>query len=544
MIIDGRHILDGSVIDTDICIVGSGPAGMTLALRLAKVTNLRIMVAESGNIIHSDRSQELASGVVVGQNYFPLVETRLRRVGGSSWSWGGVLCQLDPMDFEERDWVPHSGWPISSSAIAGFYSEALSNLGFKSLCKSDGSRPHSASTSDDMAPAEIFFTTPKRFGRDHVAEFSQSKQIDLYVETTVLLLNPTQDGQRIISAEAGSFTGARFSIRARTYVIAGGGVENARLLMLTNRRHGTEIGNGSRRLGRYFMEHPRLADRLWINRGLQAIEPIVNGAADRRSFGRIGLTRDAQRREKLLNYHANLSFGYLGQEGPAWNSVRRIALAMRRPWSDSPYFQDAGGGRTKVYWNDLFRSLAHPANTATSIVASGLKLRRLRRFVSIISGFEQAPDPNNRIVLSDTRYDSFDQPQAEIHWSLGPVERKTYEYGLERVIAHLDMLVPGAKKARLDRARWGEDVLGTWHHIGTTRMSDQPSGGVVDTDLKVHGTDNLYVVGSSVFPTGGAAAPTFTIVALSLRLADHLCRQSFSPTLIFPMNTAIVSKGE
>jgi choline dehydrogenase-like flavoprotein len=170
--------------------------------------------------------------------------------------------------------------------------------------------------------------------------------------------------------------------------------------------------------------------------------------------------------------------------------------------------------------------IAHPVNSAASIVASGLKPRRLRRFVSITSGLEQAPDPNNRMILSANRYDGFGQPQAEVHWSFGMVERKTYEYGLQRVISYLDMLVPGAKKARLDRARWVEDAMGTWHHIGTTRMSDKPSGGVVDTDLKVHEVDNLYVVGSSVFPTGGAAAPTLTIVALSLRLADHLSRHS------------------
>lgn len=524
MIIDGRHISDGSVIVTDICIVGSGPAGMSLALRLAKITSQRIVVAESGNIAHSDRNQELAGGVVVGQQYFPVVETRLRRIGGSSWSWGGVLCQLDPVDFEERDWVPHSGWPISSTAVAGFYPEALRILGVRSLCKSDMSQW--ASNSDDVARAELFFTTPKRFGRDHAAEISLSKQIDLYVETTVLLLNPAPDGRRIILAEAGSLTGSRFSIRARVYVLAGGGIENARLLILTNRRHDTEIGNGSRRLGRFFMEHPRLTDRLWIDRGLEAIEPIVNGAAGRRSFGRLSLAKEAQQRERILNYHANLSFGYVGQEGPAWNSVRRIALAMRKPWSDSPYFQDAGGGRTKICWSDLAQSLAHPGNTMTAIVASGLKPRRLRRFISIVSGLEQAPDPNNRIVLSNTRHDSFGQPQAELHWSLGLAERKTYEYGLERVITYLDMRVPGAKKALLDRARWERDVLGTWHHIGTTRMSDQSSSGVVDTDLKVHGMDNLYIVGSSVFPTGGAAAPTLTIVALSLRLADHLSKQA------------------
>ncbi|HET9396247.1 MAG TPA: GMC family oxidoreductase, partial [Nitrospiraceae bacterium] len=339
-------------------------------------------------------------------------------------------------------------------------------------------------------------------------------------------LNPTQDSQRIVLADAGSLTGARFSIRASVYVLAGGGIENARLLMLTNERHETNIGNGAQRLGRFFMEHPRLTDRLWIDRGLQAVEPIVNGVADGQSFGRLGLTREAQRREKLLDYYANLSFGYVGQEGSAWNSVRRISLAIRKPWSDSPYLQDAGGGRTKVYWSDVFQALTHPVNAATAIVASGLKPRGLRRFISIISGLEQAPDPNNRIALSGTRRDSFGQPQAEIHWSLGSVERKTYNFGLERVIAYLDTLVPGVKKARLDRARWGDDILGTWHHIGTTRMSERPNSGVVDTDLKVHGMDNLYIVGSSVFPTGGAAAPTLTIVALSLRLADHLCRCS------------------
>jgi choline dehydrogenase-like flavoprotein len=521
MIVDGRGIQHGAAVGADICIVGSGPAGMTLALRLAALGKSRILLIESGGVSASQEVQNLARGIVKGAPYFPLEETRIRRLGGSSWSWGGVVCPLDEHDFETRTWVPHSGWPIPYSAIGNYYPDAaallIGDLAGETFPLSSTAPPGTA-----VVPARIWFTTPKRFERAHGAELAHSKRIAVYTNTTVLALQPSPDRNRIVSAEVGCLTGTRWRVSAQVFVLACGGIENARVLMLTNCRYRTSIGDQNRQLGQFFMEHPRLTDRLWVRSHFRPLEQIVTGFSGKQPFGRVQLTEREQRDHHLLNYYANLSFGYTGQTGNAWNSVRRVLLAMRKPWSDSPFFQDAGGGPTGIHWTDLRQIIRHPVNAAVSLFGSGLKPRSLRRFIAITSSLEQAPDPANRVVLSEQRVDSFGLPEVEVHWTLGEAERRTYEHGLQRVLDHLDAFVPGIKTGRLERASWSDDVLGTWHHVGTTRMGDRATDGVVDTNLKVHGTANLYMAGSSVFPTSGAAAPTLTIAALSLRLAHHL----------------------
>jgi choline dehydrogenase-like flavoprotein len=521
MIIDGRSISHGAAIAADICIVGSGPAGMTLALRLVSLGASRILLVESGGLSGDKKVQELAKGVVEGFPYFPLEETRIRRLGGSSWSWGGVVCPLDRHDFESRSWVPHSGWPLSYAEIADYYPEAAALL-LGEAADDTLIVPPVQTTSAVMVPAPICFTAPKRFGKDHRPELACSRHIAVYTNTTVLALRPGSDSNRIVAADAGCLTGTQWQISARVFVLACGGIENARLLLLTNCKHGTAIGDRNEQLGRFFMEHPRFTDRLWMRSRMRPLEAIVTGRSGKQPFGRLQLNEREQRDNHLLNYHANLSFGYAGQTGGAWNSVRRLSLALRKPWSDSPYFQDAGGGPTGIHWKDLHQIVRHPVNATVSLYGSGLKPSRLRRFIAITSGLEQAPDPANRVTLSKRRADSFGLPQVEVHWRLGEAERRTYEHGLRRVVDHLDALLPGLKTGRLERANWSRDVLGTWHHIGTTRMGSQATDGVVNANLKVHETGNLYIAGSSVFPTAGAASPTLTITALSLRLAKHL----------------------
>jgi choline dehydrogenase-like flavoprotein len=522
MIIDGRRVTDGAVVETDVCVIGSGPAGMTLAGELAHQTDRQVVVIESGSVTQNEDAQDLAVGAVVGQPYFPLHETRVRRVGGSSWSWGGVLCKLDAIDFDRRQWVEHSGWPIRYEDVSRHYPAALAALGV--TASPDVSAAPSAVPGSDVEPGEVYFTHPKRFGADCTSTFRGSDRLHIYTDSSVVSLEPGSDGARIDRAEVASLTGTRWKVSAQVFVVAGGGIENARLLMLTNRKHGADIGDRGGQLGRFFMEHPRLTDQLWVDGDTHALDHMITGAAGTLRFGRLRLTPEAQEHEQLLNYLANVSYGYAGQDGPSWNSVRRLAIAVRRPWRESPFFQDAGGGPMGVHWADVGVAVSHPIESTKAVIGAGLKPRRLRRFVAISSSMEQAPDPANRVTLTDGRLDALGLPRTTLHWTVGEAERRTYERGLELVLAHLHRALGDAAQTRLERGRWNQDILGTWHHIGTTRMSADPNRGVVDTDLRVHGVDNLYAAGSSVFPTGGAAAPTLTIVALSLRLAEHLRR--------------------
>ena len=509
MIVDGCSVADGTVFETDVCVIGSGPAGLAFARHLAGLSKRRVALIESGGKTQQDSVQRLAVGNTVGQPYFPLHETRIRRIGGSSWSWGGVLCELDTIDFEQRDWVAHSGWPIQYDEVSKYYPSALQAMG---LATSAACTPESvdrrAAHPVELAP--ISFIRPIRFGIEFAPALRDSERFSLYADATVVSLVPAPDGSRIDQAEVRCLTGSLWRMNAKVFVLAGGGIENARLLMLTNAKHGTQIGDGSNHLGRCFMEHPRLTDYLQIDGDTSALDDIVTGPTHTLRFGRLRLSAAMQRRERLQNYCANLSFGYAGQDGPSWQSVRRLLIASLPPWRESPFLQDAGGGPMGIHARDVGVVLAHPVSSALAAVGVGLKPRRLRRFVAIESTVEQAPSPFNRLTLSPSRKDAFGLPVATLHWTLGDAERRSYERGLELVAEHLAQALPGTSQARLERGRWSADIVGTWHHIGTTRMSADGKDGVVDADLRVHGMDNLFAAGSSVFPTAGVAAPTLT----------------------------------
>jgi choline dehydrogenase-like flavoprotein len=146
-------------------------------------------------------------------------------------------------------------------------------------------------------------------------------------------------------------------------------------------------------------------------------------------------------------------------------------------------------------------------------------LTKLDRLYSLYFRAEQAPDPSNRVALSDRR-DALGIPETRLDWHIKPIDR-------ESILAWLDVFA-GDLRAKgyghvIKQADdWQQGVVGGPHHLGTTKMSAGARNGVVDEHCRVHSVDNLYVAGSSVFPTGGYANPTFTIVTLALRLADTL----------------------
>ncbi len=329
-------------------------------------------------------------------------------------------------------------------------------------------------------------------------------------------------GHHVDALEVRTAAGNRFTIAAKHYVLAGGGIENARLLLASRdiQKHG--IGNQHDLVGRYFQEHPRLFNRYRLTGDSTALSQWVVGAAGTLRFSRLGLTEEVQRREGLLNFLANLSFGYAGQETPQFEAARRIVNASRSPWSDSPYYQDTGGGPNRVRWEDVSTCMKRPHRTVQSLIGAALRPPRMRRWLQVVCSVEQVPRPENRVVLTDER-DRFGNPMARLEWTLDPAEERTYRRGMELTLEALETYAPGISALRYaDPDPWPDEVLGTWHHIGTTRMAHDPRRGVVDADSKVHGVDNLFVAGSSVFPASGATAPTLTLLALSLRLAEHV----------------------
>ena len=313
-------------------------------------------------------------------------------------------------------------------------------------------------------------------------------------------------------------------------MLAGGGIENARIMLASGNKERGGIGNDHDLVGRFFQEHPRMYDRYALPEDSTALSSHVRGAAGTLHFSRLGLSNAAQTDEKLLNYIVNLSFGYSGQLTDQFQAVRRIVNARRRPWSDSPYFQDVGGGPNTVRWEDVKTALKKPHRSFQSALGAQFEPDRMRQWIQIETNVEQVPNRDNRVTL-DTELDAFGVPMAHLHWNLDDEEERTYRRGMELIVQALDQYSPGLIDGKMEYPDpWPDEVAGCWHHIGTTRMNESPSEGVVDADCQVHDVANLFVAGSSVFPTGGATSPTLTIVALGLRLAEHLKANARQPT--------------
>ena len=527
MIVDGRTVPDGSTIEVDLCIVGAGPAGITLALEFGNRSDIRVALLETGSLDFDPEDQDLADAEVVGHEYFPVRETRIRMFGGSTISWGGVTAPLDPIDFERRDWIPNSGWPFSREDLNPYYERAfplceIDRNVARSTVEEFGSRDRISGPTPDTSWSPVYFSPPTRFGRRYAPDIKSSRNITTYLHSTATGVNLDPDGNHVAQLDVRTSAENSFSITARQYVLAGGGIENARLLLTSRDVQKSGIGNEHDLVGRFFQEHPRLINRYRLPGDSSSLARWVNGAAGTLRFSRLGLSEEVQRREQLLNFVANLSFGYAGQETPQFEAVRRIVNASRSPWSDSPYYQDTGGGPNRVRWEDVKTCITRPHRTAQSLVGAAAKPARMRRWLQVGCSVEQIPNPDNRITLT-SELDRFGIPKARLEWTLADEEERTYRRGMELTLQALETYSPGIARARHDDPDpWPAEVIGTWHHVGTTRMATDPARGVVDADCRVHGIDNLFATGSSVFPAGGATAPTLTIVALSLRLANHL----------------------
>ena len=522
------HAPDEVASTFDVCIVGGGPAGITLALRLARDPSLRVCLLETGGHRFEPASQDLARGTIVGDDYMPLHESRVRALGGSTWSWGGTNTRSDPLTFGSRPWID-GAWPIGASESDRYLDEAFEMLGVTLSRRRDTDATVTALARSSVldptriVPVPVHFSRPLRFGDAYRERLDALPNVDVFLHTTATALEMDEARVQAVQAQSG---GRRVRIAARRFVLAGGGIENPRLLMLAN------VGGPT--VGRYFMEHPRVRDRINVRAGNTPLHRLIGRGLDsqRRPFGRLELAAEIQRSEALLGAHFNVRFGSIGHRGPHWSSVRRLLQASRAPWNESPYFHDAGGGRMGRRSSDVATAIRRPDRSTIGLIGSLVRHPALHRFLEIWTTVEQAPDAENRIALAADR-DAVGMPRVELHWRVGATETRTYEGAQQIVLTELGKLEPGLCQAPRDEVPpWPGSISGNWHHMGTTRMHDDPGQGVVDRDCRVHGLGNLFVAGSSVFPVGGSTSPTLLIVQLAMRLADHLAAESSSSTTV------------
>jgi choline dehydrogenase-like flavoprotein len=531
MFVDARGIPHGSVIEADLCIVGAGPAGITLARQFIG-TGINVCLIESGGFAVDRRVQSLSRGDSIGLGYADLESCQIRCFGGNSNAWGGWCRPLDPLDFRQRPWIKDSGWPIPHADLATYYRAA------HELCEMASTEYELEDAIRQLADrrAQVFpfdgsrlettlyrFSPPTRFGTLYRDAIRNAANVRCLLHANGLGIATSDDARVATRLSVGCLSGTRFVVTARLFVLAAGGIENPRLLLLSNDVMTKGLGNHHDLVGRYFMDHPH-SQRVLIVERRAALGLYGLCFKDRGISARISLPAAVQEREQLLNYSANIYPVYVTHGSRGWRSFRNLVFTVDPRRRTDPYLRFSLPFESKRISlrqiGDILRELHKVA------FGSVLQLVAPDRFVSFFileSKPEQAPNPLSRITLASER-DALGLNRIQAEWRLLPIDRRTVERAEGIIDLELRRLgIGNLRGPALDRGLASPPpVAGGWHQMGTTRAHVDPRRGVVDADGRVHGMANLYVAGASVFPTGGTATPTLTIVALALRLADHL----------------------
>jgi choline dehydrogenase-like flavoprotein len=526
VLIDGRSLPDGERIETDLCIVGSGPAGVTVARELA-ASGLRVTVLESGGPARDPDADRLGAGESVGHPYVGLERTRVRGIGGTSLHWqldvtgdeDWVARPLDPLDFEARPGVADSGWPFDASTLEPFYRRAqvIGQLG--PFAYGPGDWPSETSMPFPLSGTEVVTNLVQRGGHtfgEYRDDLAGSATVRVIHNATVLRLVADDTMSRVGHAEIATSEGRAISVAARRFVLAAGGLDNARLLLLSGRPHQMSgLGNERDLVGRYFMERLSARAGVLLPTGRELLPQgglyrshVVDGT---RIQGVLSLAPQVVRREELRNAMFWVRERPRSITAPGVGSVLSMyRIARRRPLHLGAI--PAHVVRVARDLPDVTRTFLHYAlrrpESAHDVFQIGVQA-------------EQAPNRESRVALG-TRRDPFGQPVACLDWRPTDADRDS----IGRSVEILDGALRRARLGRMIHKIGGEVpaplFVGNWHHMGTTRMDPDPARGVVDPASRVHSLSNLYVAGSSVFPTSGYANPTLTIVALAVRLADEL----------------------
>lgn len=545
MFLDTRELMDEHALDAQVCIVGAGAAGISLALAL-RDANLDVLLLEAGGLEFESTSQRLYAGEVADERlHSPPDRYRQRRFGGTTTVWGGRCTPLDPIDLETRDYVPHSGWPLSFQTLLPFYHRA------NALCEAGpfAYRLHEAFTSPPPAMLPGFssehfttdtlerFSCPTDFGRRYAHKLRSSAKIRVLLHASATHIQLDETGRRVTSLRVQSPQGKRCCIRADRFVLATGGLEVPRLLLVSRDVHRSGIGNTHDVVGRYYMCH--LAGTLGAIR-FSSSQPQIWHGYDVSAEGiycrrRLALRPEVQRERRLANFIARLHHPRITD--PAHRNAVLSLLYLSRfaiPYEYRKRLHEEGrgvGSWLQHAWNVTSRP-----DDAARFAWQMLRNRKLaeRKFPSVIVRSranlfsldfhaEQRPHAASRITLTDDR-DALGLPRIRVDWRYCPDDVDSIARTLELLRA--DFQRSGIGSFEYDPATVETEITryGAYggHHLGTARMGRDARTSVVNRDCRVHGVENLYIASAATFPTSSQANPTLTVVALALRLAERL----------------------
>jgi choline dehydrogenase-like flavoprotein len=548
MITDSRQLLPDETIRCDVCIVGGGAAGIALAHEL-RHSGLSVAVLESGGTKFENETHDLSKGEVVDpESHGPLEEYRRRRLGGATTAWGGRCVPFDAVDFMPRSFVPHSGWPITRRDLDPYYARAhvYCDLGAytydvrEALPAPARDRPMIPGFSSEEVSADqlYLFSPPTNFGKKFTDELRGAASVTVFLYSNALKLVTNAEGTAVVRIEAASSPDRRHTVIAKRYVLAGGGLEVTRLMLASDDVHSRGIGNQHDLLGRFYMCHVihhvnveiASADVIWD------YEKTAGGAYCQRT---LAIREEAQARHEVLNHRARFEHPDISDpsHGSGVLSATYVAKTILTSLSQNRFLSDQVNTLSKGTQDKAFvRPVDHVKNL---MLDAGGVFRFSRRWLNerVLSerklpsvvlqseantytlriDAEQAPNPSSRLTLGADR-DGLGMRRLRVDWRHTGLDvqslRRTGEVLGEALV-----------RSRAGRVLSSPDLAPKatgGHHIGTTKMADDPRQGVVDANCQVHGVENLYIASSSVFPTSSYANPTLTIIAMTLRLADYL----------------------
>ena len=534
-IIDANRLQPNSILNADICVVGAGAAGITLSSEL-NGSSQSVCLIESGSYDPDESTQSLYDLDIAGYPVRRDFMSRARYFGGTCNLWAGRSMQLTEFDLSRRDWVPNSGWPITYSELQRYYGKAERILKLPSFDTfKNGILPRTMSPSErtlfnnnDLEPnVSLWAKKPLRFGAAYKSRLKRSRNVNVYLNANVLevMMNPA--GNSVEELQMMTLGGNRARIRAKCFVLACGGLENARLLLVSRSVHPNGIGNQFDLVGRFFMDHPRTVYGKIRLTGKQRF-PLLLGIPVREGIAQVGiqLSENVQRQERLLNNYLSLERHWSPQTAKAYSSfIHSMKILLRRGYSGRR-FTLSGSNLSKI--PELIYLLS-PRELMPHFLYRGFK--RIRDKVGkdlvqliVVNYCEQAPNSESRVLLSQER-DKLNMNRLILNWKVGAEETRTLTRLQELLDLHLRNNNMGYVHTDSNEMT-NLSYTDASHHIGTTRMSDSHRQGVVDPNCKVYGVENLFIAGSSIFPTCGHANPTWTIAALAIRLADHLKKSS------------------
>ena len=554
MITDANTVPQGACLQADICVVGAGPAGITLALELS-AQGLSVLMLESGFLDEDSKTQQLYEGdVAPGQLHSPPDKYRQRRFGGSTAIWGGRCMPFDPIDFETRPHVPHSGWPISYDDLLPYYPHAneLSEAGRFSYLAEEALGPNALPFIRGFESQCVLtnglerFSCPTHFGKRYAKRLRLAPNVTVLLGANCTGIRLEPQGHSVRAVDVSTLAGNRFSANCRATVLAVGGLETARLLLASRDVAPAGVGNFHDVVGRYYMCHiAGNVGRLLIHGPRENVrhgyEVTPEGVYCRR---RIAVAPAEQRRLGLANAVARLHFPRITDPAHRNGVLSGLFLARRLiSYEYGKRLNDSSHATSGIdYARHCLNVAADPFDT-TAFLLHWLRRRSLaeRKFPSVIlrnrtNRFslemhgEQIPQAQSRVLLGD-KVDALGMPQLHVDWRYSPADIDSIRGTLD--VISKAFLVSGTARFDYDAETLEEDLtrFGAYggHHIGTARMGSDERTSVVDADCRVHSVQNLYIAGSAVFPTSSQANPTLTLIALSLRLAHTLGRRLAEP---------------